>query len=251
MLLQREIRVVVDAQGRLVDTSNRWSGGAVLQIGQTPLVCSAVVSSPLDSDGMSVEVKDIDQLMRVSLADVLQSGSTTLIDMTSGLFRQLSKRLSLPIELKEISLASNPQNKITMQQASTNSALVTQQFEFSAAHQLVGCSEDGSARDFGKCARVHGHNYVFDVTVRVGLDRAAVEDVTTRLQRIVNSAVVAKLDHRNLNDEVAEFSKINPTVEQITVVIWNLLAPQLGNELVSVRLYETPKTWAEYCGPDA
>lgn len=250
MLLQREIRVVVDASGRLADGSNRWSGGAVLQIGQTPLVFSSVISSPLDSDGMSVEVKEIDQLMRESLSDVLQSGSKTLIDMTSELLRQLSKRLSLPIELKEISLASNPQNKITMQTASKNSALVTQQFEFAAAHRLSSCSENGTeaTRDFGKCARVHGHNYVFDVTVSVDVDRAEVEDTTSRLQRIVNSAVLAKLDHRNLNDEVLEFSKLNPTVEQITVVIWNLLLPQLGNELVSVRLYETPKTWAEYRG---
>ena len=251
MLLQREIRVVADASGRIADSSNRWSGGAVLQLGQTPLVCCAVISSPLDSDGMAVEVKEIDQLMRMSLADVLQSGGRSLIDMTSEMFRHLSKRLSPPMALKEISIASNPQNRITMEQATTNSILVTQQFEFSAGHRLASCSETGeSNRDFGKCARVHGHNYVVDVTIRVGLDRKDAEDATARLQRVVNSAVLAKLDHRYLNDEVAEFSKINPTVEQITVVIWNLLWPQLGDELVSVRLYETPKTWAEYRGPN-
>lgn len=250
MLLQREIRVVIDARGRLADTANRWSGGALLQIGQTSLHCSAVVSSQIDSDGVAVEIKEIDQALRHSLTDVLQSGNTMLINLAGALFQQLARRLPPPIELKEVSVATNPQNKITMQQGSSNSVLVTQQFEFSAAHRLVGCAKDGApARDFGKCARVHGHNYVFDVTMRTVIDRVADSDVTLPLQRVVNSAVIAKLDHRNLNDEVEEFARLNPTVEQITVVIWNLLVPQLGDELVSVRLYETPKTRAEYRGP--
>ncbi|MDD4889566.1 MAG: 6-carboxytetrahydropterin synthase [Phycisphaerae bacterium] len=124
---------------------------------------------------------------------------------------------------------------------------LTEQFEFSAAHRLWSAtlSDAENQGQFGKCANPagHGHNYVVEVTVKS--PPAAV--TIPALERIVKAAVIDRLDHRNLNVDCEEFRSLNPTVENICSVIFGILsdASALGGDLVSVRLYETPKTYAE------
>jgi 6-pyruvoyltetrahydropterin/6-carboxytetrahydropterin synthase len=57
------------------------------------------------------------------------------------------------------------------------------------------------------------------------------------------------MDHKNLNVEVAEFARLIPSVENIAMVIYQRLVPRfagLTSRLASVRVWETPKTFAEY-----
>ena len=69
--------------------------------------------------------------------------------------------------------------------------------------------------------------------------------------RIVSmQRVIDRLDHKHLNLDIDYFEQVNPTVENIAIVIWQWLDGQFGKaDLVAVRVYETPKTWAEYRGP--
>ena len=133
---------------------------------------------------------------------------------------------------------------------------VTQSFEFSAAHRLhcEGLSDEENRRLFGKCSNPsgHGHNYVLEVTVEGEPDKdtgrvASLPD----LQRTVDECVIHPFDHKNLNMEVTDFRSLNPSVENIARVIWNRLHAELAPAILSrVRVWETPKTYAEYRGED-
>ncbi len=131
---------------------------------------------------------------------------------------------------------------------------MTEQFEFSASHRLYcpDLSSEENQRIFGKCANPngHGHNYVLDVTV--GGDVCEKTGSLVELgpfERTVIERVIEPFDHRNLNQDCPEFADLNPTVENIARVIWTRLKGRLGPaQLVSVRLWETPKTCAEYRG---
>jgi 6-pyruvoyltetrahydropterin/6-carboxytetrahydropterin synthase len=70
---------------------------------------------------------------------------------------------------------------------------------------------------------------------------------TKILSDIVNEHVISKFDHRNLNLDVPEFKTLNPTAENIAIVIFNIIRPLLGEQLdLQIRLYETPRNFVEY-----
>lgn len=131
---------------------------------------------------------------------------------------------------------------------------VTQSFEFAAAHRLAltGLSDEENRRLFGKCSNPHGHghNYVLEVTVETPAGDSSPSDLPlAELNRVVQRQVIEPLDHRNLNTECPEFASLNPTVENIARVIWRRLRDSTPfGTLSSVKIWETPKTWAEYDG---
>jgi 6-pyruvoyltetrahydropterin/6-carboxytetrahydropterin synthase len=123
---------------------------------------------------------------------------------------------------------------------------------FNAAHRLHNdaWSEEVNDRVFGKCnnPNYHGHNY--DLTVKVtgeiNPDTGYVIDLKV-LSDIINTEVLAKLDHKNLNLDVEEFKHLNPTAENIAIVIYHLLRPKIDERLyIQVRLYETARNFVEY-----
>lgn len=132
--------------------------------------------------------------------------------------------------------------------------LLTQQFEFSAAHRLhcPELSDDENRRTFGKCNNPngHGHNYVLEVTLKGQPDsgHGAVLPVP-HFEQVVKERVVDVLDHKHLNDDTEQFRRMNPSVENIARVIWDMLVSHVAPAaLHAVRVYETPKTWAECLG---
>ena len=133
---------------------------------------------------------------------------------------------------------------------------LTQSFEFSAAHRLFSAelSDAENRRLFGKCSNPngHGHNYVVEVTVcgTNSADKGTVTDVG-HIDRVVLERVIEPFDHKNLNLECPEFAQLNPSVENIARVIWDRLKGAFaGCRLASVRVWETPKTCAEYTGDE-
>jgi 6-pyruvoyltetrahydropterin/6-carboxytetrahydropterin synthase len=132
--------------------------------------------------------------------------------------------------------------------------LLTQQFEFSAAHRLHNPDlSDEKNRDlFGKCNNPHGHGHNYLVDVTVGIDETEngnSANLLSALEATVRKQVIDRVDHRNLNVEIAEFKSLNPTVENIAVVFWNWIsASPCPGTLRNVRVYETPKTWVDYSG---
>ena len=123
---------------------------------------------------------------------------------------------------------------------------------FNAAHRLNNptWSEEQNARVFGKCnnANYHGHNYelIVKVTGAVNPDTGYVIDLGV-LNGLIQENVLQKFDHKNLNLDTAEFKTINPSAENIAIVIFNLLRPKLDENLdLKIRLYETERNFVEY-----
>ena len=64
---------------------------------------------------------------------------------------------------------------------------------------------------------------------------------------IIKEKVLDRFDHKNLNLDTEEFKTLNPTAENIAMVIYNILKPELDNELdLKIKLYETARNYVEY-----
>jgi 6-pyruvoyltetrahydropterin/6-carboxytetrahydropterin synthase len=123
---------------------------------------------------------------------------------------------------------------------------------FNAAHRLFrpDWDEATNARVFGKCAlpHYHGHNYELVVKVTGAIDPETGYVIDLKLlSELIQQEVIERFDHRNLNLDTREFAALNPTAENIAVVIHGLLRPHLDHSLdLQVRLYETPRNFVEY-----
>jgi 6-pyruvoyltetrahydropterin/6-carboxytetrahydropterin synthase len=125
---------------------------------------------------------------------------------------------------------------------------------FNAAHRLNNpqWDEETNRSIFGKCnnANYHGHNYELEVRVsgEIDPDTGYVMDVKF-LSDIMKEEAVDRYDHRNLNLDIPEFKDLNPTAENIAVVIWNRIRKRLDERFtLTVRLYETERNFVECSG---
>ncbi len=123
-----------------------------------------------------------------------------------------------------------------------NRVAVYRKEHFNAAHRLANpaWSIEENDRVFGKCAlpNYHGHNYelIVKVTGEPDPETGYVIDMKV-LSDLIQQEIVARFDHRNLNLDTAEFRSLNPTAENIAIVIFNLLRPHVENKLdLQVRL---------------
>ncbi|MFM7222278.1 MAG: 6-pyruvoyl trahydropterin synthase family protein [Bacteroidota bacterium] len=123
---------------------------------------------------------------------------------------------------------------------------------FNAAHRLhnPAWSDQQNSEVFGKCnlPNYHGHNYELIVKVigEVNLETGYVIDMKV-LSDLIQEHVVNVFDHKNLNQDVAAFTNLNPTAENIAIVIFSILRPLLDKTLsLQIRLYETPRNFVEY-----
>ncbi len=131
---------------------------------------------------------------------------------------------------------------------------VNRKAHFNAAHRLYN-NEWTDARNssvFGKCANpnYHGHNYdlIVSVTGEIHPETGFVMDMKI-LKKLIRTEIEDAFDHKNLNEEVPEFKKLNPTAENISVVIWNKLRSKIDQNLdLKVTLYETSRNFVSYCG---
>ncbi|MBA6152953.1 6-pyruvoyl trahydropterin synthase family protein [Gelidibacter maritimus] len=131
---------------------------------------------------------------------------------------------------------------------------VSRKAHFNAAHRLFRAdwSDKKNAEVFGKCSNpnYHGHNYELTVSVTGKIDQETgfVMDLKV-LKDIIKDEIEDYLDHKNLNIEVEEFKALNPTAENIAVVIYDKIKPKLKPTLdLTVTLYETPRNFVTYSG---
>jgi len=133
------------------------------------------------------------------------------------------------------------------------SCAVTRRVHFNAAHRLHNPAEsdEWNRSTFGPCnnPNYHGHNYELEISLEGEIDPRTgyVVDLGV-VKRIAEETVVAALDHRNLNLDVPEFRDLNPTAENIAVVVWRKLEGALPGRLVKILLWETPRNCVEYRG---
>ncbi|WP_339838010.1 6-carboxytetrahydropterin synthase [uncultured Flavobacterium sp.] len=131
---------------------------------------------------------------------------------------------------------------------------VSRKAHFNAAHRLFrkDWSMEKNTAVFGKCnnPNFHGHNYelIVSVTGEIDQETGFVVDVKI-LSDLIKEHIENAFDHKNLNVDVSDFENLNPTAENIAVVIWNKLRPYIDqkNDL-EVVLYETPRNFVTYKG---
>ena len=133
--------------------------------------------------------------------------------------------------------------------SSSPTVLVSRRESFNAAHQLrdPGKSDEENERLFGKCANLHGHNYVLEVVVagEVEPDTGYVLDLK-QLSDVIHRRVIQDVDHSNLNTDVPWLQGRIPTAENLALAFWERISSELPEGLLrTVRLWETDKNWAE------
>lgn len=131
---------------------------------------------------------------------------------------------------------------------------VSRKAQFNAAHRLYNSAWSDERNDevFGKCnnPNFHGHNYTLTVSVKGTIDPETgyVMDMKV-LKELIHEHVEKPFDHRNLNLDTEEFKTLNPTAENIVVVIWKRLRPNIDPELeLKVLLHETERNFVEFDG---
>lgn len=125
---------------------------------------------------------------------------------------------------------------------------------FNAAHRLSNpqWSDEQNEAVFGKCNNpsFHGHNYELVVKLKGEIDPETgyVYDMKM-LSELIKKHVLNRFDHKNLNLDTDEFKNLNPSAENIAVVIWNILREKIDRKFeLTIRLYETERNFVEYDG---
>ncbi len=133
-----------------------------------------------------------------------------------------------------------------------NKVAVYRKEHFNAAHRLNNPLWDDATNDkvFGKCNNPHYHGHNYELIVKI----TGVPDATTGyvydlklLSDLIKENVIEKFDHKNLNEDTAEFKNLNPTAENIAIVIYNTLRIKIDSAFdLQVRLYETERNFVDY-----
>jgi len=129
---------------------------------------------------------------------------------------------------------------------------VSRRAHFNAAHRLFKkeWSDQKNEEVFGKCSNpnYHGHNYelIVSVTGPVSKETGFVIDLKL-LKDLISEKIETVFDHKNLNVEVDAFKTLNPTAENISIVIYEILRKEIAAELdLKITLYETPRNFVTY-----
>ena len=133
-----------------------------------------------------------------------------------------------------------------------NKVSVFRSEHFNAAHRLHNPDWDAltNASVFGKCNNPHFHGHNYELVVKVtGVPNEATGYVYDMklLSELIQRYILERFDHKNLNEDTIEFKKLNPSAENIAIVIYNILREKIDSTLdLQIRLYETERNFVEY-----
>jgi len=243
------------------------------------VVCCRGEPDPIT--GYLMNISAIDEAVRNRAIPLIKRAVQAAPRRAPGhVLRELTAALqpALTQPIQSVAWRLTPFYTVTMETAQMQRFLMTQQFDFAAAHRLHcrQLSEEENRRIFGKCnnAHGHGHNYRLEVTVSAPLPpeseppEAAHPEAARpeaahpegghrplqlpELERIVDEQVIQRFDHTHLNLDTAEFAQLNPSVEHIARVCHDLLVEPIaatGAVLEKVTVWETEKTSCTYPAP--
>ena len=212
--------------------------------------------------GFVVNVADIDskvsqfvvpifaRRLRTSFERGKSIGLFALAELLRSAWGQLADKFGTA-RLTSLRLKLNPFRDLAIDSKESTMVYFSEKFDFAAGHKLWNdkFSRERNFEIFGKCANPagHGHNYVVEVTIEKPANGG--DFCIGDFERIVKEQLIRLLDHKNLNVDVAEFNKINPTVENIAAFAWNKLVGKFGRaSLHCVTVWETEKTCCSYYG---
>ena len=239
---------------------NAWAGWPGTQVLAPFLVWRCSLRGPISPEtDYLCNVKWVDQIVRGQFERTRDRHPPTHppgpIGLLGDVYASVRTEVAAAgtIELTRLEMDLSPFLQFAIESREDQMVCVTHEYEFSAAHRLHhhGWSVEENQTVYGKCNNPHGHGHNYVVQVTWKLPRTAEPTLSLETwDAVVKQHVIERLDHRHLNVEVPPFDRLNPTVENIAVTIWDWLvekfAPPL--QLHNVRVYETPKTWADYCG---
>ena len=133
-----------------------------------------------------------------------------------------------------------------------NKIAIIRKEHFNAAHRLHNDSWtlEKNSDVFGKCnnANYHGHNYDLEVTVAGAIDPETGYVIDTKkLSDLIKIEIIERFDHKNLNLDVSDFKNLNPTAENIAIVIYNRLKRRIDKKFeLKIKLYETDRNFVIY-----
>ena len=212
--------------------------------------------------GFVVNVVDIDRGVREFVVPLFAErikqdfgqgrhiGLSVLAELLRSSWSRLSDKFS-PATLSKLNLKLNPFRRIAVSSKDMEMVYFCEKFEFAAMHKLWNddFSEQKNFEVFGKCANPtgHGHNYIVEIAIKMPATRD--EFHIGDFERTIDDELIKLLDHRNLNVDVEQFSRTNPTIENIAAFAWNKLIGKFGNaNLHRVTVWETDKTYCTYYG---
>lgn len=210
--------------------------------------------------GYFLNIQDVDRVVRETAIPLIERACAESPGRDPAEVLPAAARAMQPGfdgRLERVRWRVSPTYSVELEAERMNRVVVRQRFEFAASHRLHSplISDEENRRLFGKCnsPNGHGHNYVVEPAVMVRLDPAGPPPFTLEtLERLTGEAVIARFDHKHLNEDTREFATkggVNPSVENIARVCFDLLAPAVresGGELASVTVWETEKTSATY-----
>ncbi len=262
--LTREVRLSVDRDwaGHVEfdrPVTNSW-GGWPSAVGIVPYLRlrATVVGMPEPLTGFLCNITTIDRLLRQHAipytAEALREHGWHMPaeHLLEHIWARVCRELPGGAPIVSLQLWPTPCLCYGIERETPGMVFVTQQFEFAASHRLY-CkqfNDEQNRRIFGKCNNPsgHGHNYLLEVTVAgEPNEHSGVVIALPELEQIVTERVIERFDHQHLNLDTEEFRDLNPSIENIARVIWKLLNGHLTPaRLHRVRVWETPKTYAEY-----
>jgi 6-pyruvoyltetrahydropterin/6-carboxytetrahydropterin synthase len=225
-------------------------------------LCVELAGQVEAATGFVVNVLDIDEEVREFVVprfaarireDYRQGrhvGLPAIVHLLKSAWEELADKFGTA-RLSKLTLALNPFRKIALDDGEGKMVYFGEKFEFAAMHKLWNedLSEERNRQVFGQCANPagHGHNYIVEVTLSVPEDNEGFR--IGDFEKIVDDEFIKLVDHKNLNVDVVELSKTNPTVENIAVFAWKKLEDRFSSGgLHCVTVWETDKTWCSYYG---
>ncbi len=223
--------------------------------------------------GYFINIKDIDTAVREVVLPILRqachpspSAAASPVALPHVLMRSVEAlQPHLRGTVHQLTLALTPRTTMTFTPTPTSTSAsassspppgvtLAQRYEFSAAHRLhtATLTDEQNRETFGKCNNPHGHghNYQVEVQVHCPVDEQGRSVSFAQLDQAVDTHVIEPLDHKHLNEQVPAFANLNPSVENISRVVWDMLAEHVPGRatLEAVTVWETPKTACTYRG---
>lgn len=254
--LKRKVRF---SQPSEESSAHNGYGGApcVCGLGAFDEIEVAYGDEPQRGTGYLIDIKAIDRAVRSHAAPVIWCARRESPQPEPGEVLPRALR-ALQIELSgrvaAIKWHLTPYYAVEMRAGRPNAVIIRQKFDFAAAHRLhtPSLSEEENRRIFGKCNNPsgHGHNYQVEPAVEVELDASGRQPFALHnLEEVTTRVIVEPFDHKHLNVDTREFGPegVNPTVENISRVFFDLLAPEVKKvcpvaTLVAMTVWETDRT---------
>jgi len=219
---------------------------------------------PDAATGYLINIRDLDTAVRERVIPLIEEACrhTPWIQPTALLpacVAAVQERLAgSRARLQSLRWRLSPTYSLEMSPQHPDTAVIRQQFDFAAAHRLhVPTLSDQENRSiFGKCNNPagHGHNYRIEAAVSVGISGESSFSLSD-LERVTDQVLIQPFDHKHLNEDTRHFgagSGVNPSVENMARVFFELLAPAIDREsrgaaaLRSITVWETEKTSATF-----